>query len=63
MQYVLFISFLPITLDKAYSIGEYSFDDMNHKNDFFLLKEKPSFYPSSLSLYWRKKQIKETHSF
>jgi hypothetical protein len=63
MKYVLFISFLPITLDIAYSIGEYSFDDMNHKKYIFLLKEKPSFYPSSLSLYWWKKQIKKTHSF
>jgi hypothetical protein len=35
MQYVLFLSFLPITLDKACSIGEYSFDDMNHKKEFF----------------------------
>lgn len=36
MQYVLFISFLPITLDKAYTIDEYSFHDMNHKKKLFL---------------------------
>ncbi len=53
MKYVLLISFLPITLDKAYSIGEYSFDESLKKKKI-LLKEKPSFYPNSLSLYWRK---------
>jgi hypothetical protein len=53
-QYVLFISFLSITLDKAYSIGEYSFDDMNHKRIFFV-KRKTILLPKLLIPLLEKK--------
>jgi hypothetical protein len=50
----LFVSFLLIKFNKAYSIGEYSTDEIDHRKEF-PLKMKLFFFSQAFYLYWRKR--------